>query len=226
MRHPPPHPHHGRWLVVLLAGLVLAVGAAGCGGGGAADGGGESPPGSSGQADRAGSTRAFEGGIVSPRRTAPPLALSDSTGHPFDLRELRGAPVLVTFVYARCPDVCPAIMQRLKQVRAASGDRGRDLRVVAVSVDPEGDTPEIVSDFLGRQRLNGFVRYLIGDRPVLERVWADWAVATTVPTDNPELIEHTALIYGITSSGELATAYPIEFDPAAIARDMELLAES
>lgn len=201
-----------------LVALVLALGvAAGCGGGGGAD---ASAPGASI------ATRAVEGGVVLPRRAAPPLTLSDSTGHAFDLRELRGTPVLVTFVYASCPDVCPAIMQRLKQVRAASGENGRDLRVVAVSVDPEGDTPQIVSDFLTRQDLGGFVRYLIGDRQTLERVWADWAVATEVSTDNPELIEHTALIYGITADGELATAYPTEFDPAAIARDMELLAAS
>jgi protein SCO1/2 len=221
-----PRSRHARRAAGVVAAVVLALAAAGCGGADGTGGTSGTDPVASAPAGATTSTRPFEGGIVSPRQAAPPLTLSDSTGHPFDLRELRGSPVLVTFVYARCPDVCPAIMERLKQVRAASGDRGRDLRVVAVSVDPEGDTPEIVSDFLGRQRLNGFVRYLIGDRPVLERVWADWAVATTVPTDNPELIEHTALIYGITSSGELATAYPIEFDPAAIARDMELLAES
>lgn len=226
MTHLIPRSRRARHAAAVLAGLTLALGAAGCGGGDAADTTGGTPPATSAGADGRGSTRPFEGGVVKPRQAAPPLALSDSTGHPFDLRELRGAPVLVTFVYASCPDVCPAIMQRLKQVRAASGEKGRDLQVVAVSVDPEGDTPEIVSDFLGRQRLNGFVRYLIGDRPVLERVWADWAVATSVPTDNPELIEHTALIYGVTAGGELATAYPIEFDPAAIARDMELLARS
>jgi protein SCO1/2 len=220
-----PHSRHARRAVAVLAGLALALGATGCGGDHSAHIADGARSGTSGEADQATSAPPVAGGGISPRRAAPPLALWDSTGHPFDLRELRGAPVLVTFVYAGCPDVCPAIMQRLKQVRAASGENGRDLQVVAVSVDPEGDTPEIVTDFLRRQDLNGFVRYLIGDRPVLERVWADWSVATTVPTDNPELIEHTAVIYGITAGGELATAYPIEFDPAAIARDMDLLAE-
>jgi len=103
-----------------------------------------------------------------------------------------------------------------------------------------------VNSFLHRQRLTGFVRYpppppptnpnpilypphhanpnLIGDRAQLQSVWADWGVATSVPVDDPELIEHTALIYGVTGGGELATAYPVEFDPQTIAGDLVLLA--
>lgn len=167
---------------------------------------------------------AFEGGIVSPRRAAPPLALADHTGAPFDLRALRGAPVLVTFVYASCPDVCPAIMRRVAEVRTLVARRGGDLRVVAVSVDPEGDTPAVVAETLGRHRVEGFVRYLIGERPALEAVWRDWGVGTSVPTDDPALIEHTALIYGVSAGGELVTAYPLDIEPAAIVRDLELLA--
>jgi protein SCO1/2 len=166
----------------------------------------------------------FEGGIVEPRRAAPPLRLRDIDGREVDLKDLRGAPVLVTFVYAQCPDVCPLIMQSLRQVRESS-KLGRSLRVLAVSVDPEGDTPEVVRSFLTRQHV-GFVDYLIGSRAELEPVWSDWLVGTEVPTDNPELIEHTALIYGITASGELATAYPVGFDPAAVARDLPLLART
>ena len=51
-------------------------------------------------------------------------------------------------------------------------------------------------------------------------------MATQVPKDNPELIEHSALIYGVTASGELATAYPVGFEPDAIVRDLDLLRES
>lgn len=176
------------------------------------------------QGHATGTTAEFEGGIVEPRRAAPPLRLRDIDGREVDLADLRGAPVLVTFVYAKCPDVCPLIMQSLRQVRESS-TLGRSVRVIAVSVDPRGDTPRVVRSFLTRQRV-GFVDYLIGSRAELEPVWADWNVGTDVPTDDPELIEHSALIYGVTASGELATAYPVGFDPAAVARDLPLLARA
>ncbi len=171
-------------------------------------------------------TAHFEGGLVSPRRAAPPLRLRDVRGRVIDIRDLRGHPVLVTFVYATCPDVCPLIMQNLKRVREQSGELGQSMRVLAVSVDPERDTRPVVRRFLASQGLGGFVSYLVGTRADLEPVWDDWQVARSVPTTDPELIEHSALIYGVTAGGELATAYPVGFAPEAIARDLPLLARS
>ena len=171
-------------------------------------------------------TPAFEGGLISPRRAAPALRLRDIDGRTVDIRDLRGRPVLVTFVYAHCPDVCPLIMANLRRVRQQGGALGRSVRVIAVSVDPTGDTPVVVRRFLRAQRVGGFVDYLVGTRARLEPVWARWAVAQNVPKSDPELVEHSALIYGITASGELATAYPVGFDAAAIARDLPLLARN
>lgn len=171
-------------------------------------------------------TVTYEGGTISPVRTAPPLSLTNGDGETIDIRDLRGDPVLVTFVYATCPDVCPLIMSSLAQARRDAGAAGGRARVIAVSVDPEGDTPAAVRSFMQRRGVGGFVDYLVGSRAELEATWADWGVATEVPTDNPELIEHTSLIYGVNSSGELVTAYPVGFDPAAVARDLPRLART
>ncbi len=168
----------------------------------------------------------FTGGTISPRRAAPPLRLTNSVGRTVDIRDLRGDPVLVTFVYANCPDVCPLIMANLKQTRKISGALGKRTRVIAVSVDPKGDTPATVNRFLRQRGVAGSVDYLLGTRAELQRTWKAWAIAQQVPKDNPELIEHSSLIYGVTAGGELATAYPVGFAPEDIAKDLPLLAES
>ena len=206
-----------------VAALMLSVGlVAGCGG-------------SSGDQDHAAhdatttasaAPAAFEGGIINPRRAAPPLRLKDIDGRTVDIKDYRGEPVLVTFVYAHCPDVCPLIMENLRRVRADAGPLGKKMKVIAVSVDPRGDTVPVVRDFLKTHRVNGLVNYLIGTRAQLEPVWANWQIARGVPKTNPELVEHSGLIYGVTGSGELATAYPVGFEPAAIVRDLPLLAQS
>lgn len=213
----------GRALAAAAA-LLLALGlVAGCGSSGdAADAGTTADT-----THHAGTaTTAFEGGVISPRREAPPLTLDNIYGQPVDIRDLRGHPVLVTFVYAHCPDVCPLIMSNLRQVRQESGDLGKRMRVIAVSVDPTGDTPAVVRGFLKARHVEGFVDYLVGTRAQLEPVWSAWQVAKQVDRQNPELIEHSALIYGVTASGELATAYPVGFTPQQIAKDLPLLAQS
>jgi protein SCO1/2 len=209
--------------LLLLALLV----AAGCGGDDSGDGAAAEVVSVASEPEHLGHTGTvpFEGGTISPMRAAPPLVGKDIDGKTVDIRDLKGHPVLVTFVYASCPDVCPLIMTNLRQVREKS-DLGEQMRVIAVSVDPKGDTVPVVRKFLERQRVGGFVDYVVGDRPELERLWTDWQVATQVPRDNPELIEHSSLIYGVTSSGELATAYPVGFEPDAIVRDLDLLASN
>ena len=204
-------------VVSIAASLVLVVGCGGSSG---------SAPAGQGETSGATEPRAFEGGTVSPRRAAPPLRLKDVDGRPVDLVSFKGSPVLVTFVYARCPDVCPLIMQNLRRVRSEAGALGRRMRVIAVSVDPKGDTRPVVRRFLDSQRLRPFVRYLVGTRAELEPVWNAWQIERSVPRDSPELLEHSALIYGITASGELATAYPVNFPSDAVARDLRLLARS
>ncbi len=53
----------------------------------------------------------------------------------------RGKLVLLTFLYTNCPDVCPLITQNLNEALQMLGAKRDDVRVLAVSVDPEGDTP-------------------------------------------------------------------------------------
>lgn len=201
----------------VIAVAAAALLAAGCGG--SDDGVAQATSADHGHA----AATAPEGGIVEPRREAPALRLKDIDGEVVDIRDMRGAPVLVTFVYANCPDVCPLIMQSLRTAREDAGPLGERTRVIAVSVDPKGDTPATVRRFLVSRGVDGFVSYLIGSRAELEPVWDAWNIAKQVPRDNPELVEHSALIYGVSSSGELVTAYPVGFDAAAVARDLKLL---
>ena len=70
----------------------------------------------------------------------PPIALTDQDGQAVDLAALRGDVVLVTAVYASCGDTCPMIMAETKRVVEALSERERaDLRILAITLDPEHD---------------------------------------------------------------------------------------
>ena len=164
-------------------------------------------------------------GVLSPPRPAPPLVLRDYLGRPVSIASYRGEAVLVTFLYTHCPDVCPLIASNLGVALRLMGQRvASKAQVIAVSVDPRGDNPRTVADFLARRGVTGRMQYLIGSASQLGRVWQAWGVGSERDAANPKLVNHSGLIYGITASGKQATIYAANFRPADVAHDVPLLA--
>jgi protein SCO1 len=207
-----------RALLALLA-LALLAGAAAL----LATGGSSARQGGSGKLAKQGSYHAA--GALSPPRTAPPLALKDYLGQPVRLDSYRGRAVLVTFLYTHCPDVCPLITSNLRVAQnLMSPAVSAKTQIIAVSVDPKGDTAGAVAAFLRRHRMTGRMRYLVGSASQLARVWRAWGVGSERDAHQPELVNHSGLLYGITGSGKQATIYAANFQPADIAHDVPLLA--
>jgi cytochrome oxidase Cu insertion factor (SCO1/SenC/PrrC family) len=68
---------------------------------------------------------------------APPLSLLDQFGHRRRLTDFRGRPVLVTFAFAHCEAVCPAVIRNVLAVRREAANAA----VLIVTVDPWRDPP-------------------------------------------------------------------------------------
>jgi protein SCO1/2 len=166
----------------------------------------------------------FEGTLTLPRRAAPAIALRDYRGRPVTLAQYRGKAVLVTFLYANCPDVCPLIASNLRVALNLLGRRASEAQVIAVSVDPRGDTPREVARFLRAHEMTGRMQYLIGDASELARTWSAWNVGSRREAGQPDLVAHDALVYGVSASGKLTTIYPSSFQPQEIAHDVPRLA--
>jgi protein SCO1 len=206
-------------LAVILTAAVLgllALLAGGCSGSGGSNGTSAST-----------TTAKFAGTAAKPPKSAPGLPLKDYLGNSLTASSLRGKTVLVTFIYTHCPDVCPLIVSHLHAAQDRLGAEVKKLQIIAVSVDPRGDTPKTVAAFLKVHQMTGRMRYLIGSRPQLERVWRAWnIISKNAPkkSKTPDLVEHSALIYGINGSGKISTLYPANFAPQQIVHDVPLLA--
>lgn len=197
-------------LVLLASGVALAA----CGSSAAGTG-----------QTQAGQAHLDAAGVLTPATAAPPLALRNYLGQPVNIDSFRGKAVLVTFLYTHCPDVCPIIASNLgiAQGLLPAAVAAKTV-VIAVSVDPKGDTAKAVRVFLARHELIGRMQYLIGSAHELASVWKAWEVGSERDTKNPELVNHTGLVYGITGSGRRLTLYASNFQPAEIAHDIPLLA--
>lgn len=76
--------------------------------------------------------------------------LTDTTGKIFNSRELlEDQGYLITFGYTFCPDVCPTTMAYLAGVLEHSkGQVGQRIPAFFVTVDPQRDTPERLSQYV------------------------------------------------------------------------------
>jgi protein SCO1/2 len=166
----------------------------------------------------------YYGTLALPAEQAPPIHLRNYLGQPVTLSEYRGKAVLVTFLYANCPTICPLIASNLRVALNMLGRRDSEVQVIAVSVDPRGDTPANVARFVREHGMVGRMQYLIGSAAELAPTWAAWKVGSTREVGQPDLVSHSALVYGISAGGRLTTIYPATFEPSEIAHDVPRLA--
>jgi protein SCO1 len=165
--------------------------------------------------------RTFAGGEISPPRIAPPIRLHDAAGRTVTLAAERGRYVLVTFLYTHCPDVCPLIAQNLNAAVKSLGPAARRVRVLAVSVDPTGDTPAAVRSFTSRLRLVPQFRYLIGTRDELQRTWSAWHVLSVRRSAN--VVDHIAYTALIDRTGKERVLYGANVHAREVVHDLRVL---
>jgi protein SCO1 len=157
------------------------------------------------------------------RAATPQFALRDSLGHLVRLSQFRGKAVVLTFIYDHCPDTCPLIVANLHTALMRLGPAASKLQIIAVSVDPTGDTPATVGAFLAAHEMAGRMEYLIGSLRELAPVWRAYGVAVQGSPATRE-VSHSAFLYGITGHGSVLVLYPPGFEPAWIAHDAPILA--
>jgi protein SCO1/2 len=163
--------------------------------------------------------------VLEPAKAAPPLELRNYLGQPVNIDSYRGKVVLVTFLYTNCPDICPLITADLGAALNEMGPAlAKKVQIIAVSVDPRRDTPQAVAAFLARHQMTGRMQYLIGSRKQLAKVWKAWGVGSEQDAEQPQFINHTGIVYGVTGSGKRLTLYLSSFQPSEIVHDVPLLA--
>ncbi len=168
----------------------------------------------------------FLGDELSPPKAAPALSLRNYLGERINIDQYRGTALLVTFLYTHCPEICPLITADLHAALGLMSPKtASKVQIVAVSVDPRGDTPRTVAAYLKVHEMTGRMKYLIGSPRELGHVWQRWGVGSERDAENPDFINHSALVYGINASGQLKTVYiGSSFQPSEVAHDVPLLA--
>lgn len=189
--------------------VVVVLGLAGCGAGGKGASTAHAPQ------------PRFDGTTLPAGTRAPQFALHDQDGHAVSLGDQRGRYVIVTFLYTHCPDICPLIASNLGRAVRRLGSGADRVRVLAISVDPRGDTPAAVRRFVRDHALPPQFRYLTGATARLRPIWAAWHVA--VDPQHLDAVDHTAYEALIDPQGRERVIYGADVKPDEVVHDLRLL---
>lgn len=159
----------------------------------------------------------FSGVEISPAPDAPELiGLSSSEIGPVRLEDFKGKVVLLFFGYTNCPDICPAIVAKLKQVTSRLDDNSDDVAVLMVTTDPKRDTPEQLRNYLAN--FNPDFLGLTGNPSDLQSAWDDYGVAVL-----DDGTTHSARVYVIDQEGLLRLTFPFEMSIDDMVSDLKLV---
>jgi protein SCO1/2 len=167
----------------------------------------------------------FKGSVLEPAAPLPDFELNATTGQPFHLSDVKGDIALVYFGYTYCPDVCPLTMADVRQ--AIHGlEQGRDrVHVIFVSVDPERDTPEVLSRYLAAfdPSFIGLTDDFEKVKEVMKPYGAFAEKETAADSVAGYLVSHSARLYLVNTDQNLLLMYPFGFEAEDLRSDLAYL---
>ncbi|MEK4229377.1 SCO family protein [Solibacillus sp. FSL H8-0538] len=79
------------------------------------------------------------------------FTVTDHRGEEVSLESLKGKPWLAMFIFTNCTTICSPMTYNMTEIQKELIDRDvEDYNIVAFSVDPANDTPEVLTEYLSR----------------------------------------------------------------------------
>jgi protein SCO1 len=143
------------------------------------------------------------------------FALTDESGQPFTLAELKGQPTLVFFGFTHCPDVCPTTLAKLVQI--AKSAQVPELHVLLVSVDPARDKPEKLLEYV--RAFDPQLKGVTGEEAEIRRIAREFgvAVARVDLRGGDYTVDHSAAVFLLDDQARRVAVFtpPLEVQPVA-----------
>ncbi|MCM3878366.1 MAG: SCO family protein [Thermoanaerobaculia bacterium] len=143
-------------------------------------------------------------------KPAADFTLLTQDAKPFTLsKDGAGRPLIVTFIFSSCPGACPLVVDECIEAARQAG-KGRSAKdrpiVLAVSFDPEVDTPARLKQHMKESRLSPRdIVFLTGTKEAVGKVVHDWGVS--VGRDKDGDIFHGFQTVVLDRSGRIVAKY-------------------
>ena len=167
---------------------------------------------------------AFKGVDITGADYAQGWTLTDQHGQVRTLKDFAGKAVVVFFGFTQCPDVCPTALQEMVQAKQLLGNQADKLQGVFITVDPERDTPEVLTAYMAN-----FGPDFVALRPTpeqLPKVAKDFKIyfkKVEGQTPTSYTMDHSAGSFTFDPQGRIRLYNRHASGAAALAEDVKIL---
>ena len=120
------------------------------------------------------------GTVIPHPSPAPDFTLTDQHSALFHMADTKGRVVVMTFIYTHCTDLCPFITLKVKGARELLGKDADKAVFVAVTTDPERDTPDVIAAYSRAAGLYDGWSFVTGPYSAVKEVWFNYGVGVDI----------------------------------------------
>ena len=153
--------------------------------------------------------------------------LTSHHGQSVRLADFKGKVVVLFFGFMHCPDVCPTTLSELNVVMERLGADAKHVQVIFVTVDPERDTLENLSSYMGA--FNPDFLGLSGTADEIATVTQEFKVIyqkVEGSMSDTYSVDHSAGTYVFDRDGQVRLFVPYGANPDELTSDILQLIEA
>ena len=117
--------------------------------------------------------------------------------------------MLIYFGFTYCPDVCPTTLIKVSDIIDRLKEDSKEINSIFITVDPERDTPEILSDYVSA--FHEDIIGLTGTKNEIDKVAQDWGVyyqKEILDGEEDYTMNHLDIIFLANANGEFIDYFP------------------
>jgi protein SCO1/2 len=155
----------------------------------------------------------------------PDFSLTERSGQPVSMADLKGKVWVADFFYSTCPGPCPMMTSRLSELQKKLADEA-DVRLVSISTDPAKDTPEVLQAYAKNFGASERWLFLTGEKEaIFSLAQKGFKLSVSEDPTAAEPITHSTKLVLVDRSGTVRGLYEGvgEDDSERLVRDVRRL---
>lgn len=155
-----------------------------------------------------------------------PFALANGAGARVTDADVITRPTLIYFGYSFCPDFCPTDLARNAAAADLLAERGLDVGLVFITIDPARDTPEVASEFAAS--IHPAMIGLSGSPDDVSAAAAAYRVYARKAGEDPEfyMMDHSTFTYLAAPGHPFLEFFPTSAEAEEVAEGVACYADA
>lgn len=121
----------------------------------------------------------------------PDITVLDQNGNKqrFYTDLIKGKTVAINFVFTTCTSICPLLTEVFRGARAILDEDGNgEVRLISISVDPSGDTPQKLKEFSSRFHADSGWTFVTTDKAGTDKLLKSLGAFSVRRDDHPAML--------------------------------------